>query len=328
MIDVMNYKFSIIIPVKAINDYIFEAFPFLTSIDYDDYEVLIFPDELPSQEILEKLTHPKVKVIASGKTGPAQKRDMALQYADGTIFAFIDDDAHPRTDWLKNAAKWFDNEEIGAVGGPAVTPENVGNLERAGGYVLASALCSGNYVRRYIPKTLCDDDDIPSVNLIVRRDVFESVNGFDSNFYPGEDTKLCLDITRKAKKRIVYDPEVLVYHHRRPLFKKHLKQISNYARHRGYFMKKLPETSLRPAYLIPLAFVLGLILGPVISIFIPCCRYIYIGVLCLYALLDLLTTFHIKHIGASILAFFGLFATHVIYGIFTVVGLFQKKLTR
>lgn len=324
----MQIKFSIIIPVRAINDYIREAFPYLINIDYSDYEVIIFPDELPDEFVLKELANPKIRIIASGKTGPAQKRDMAMQYATGNVFAFIDDDAYPRRDWLKNAAKWFEDETVGAVGGPAVTPENVSLLEQAGGFVLASPLCSGSYVRRYVPRTVCEDDDIPSVNLIVRRDVFEKINGFDSDYYPGEDTKLCLDITRKAGKRIIYDPEVLVYHHRRPLFKKHLKQISNYARHRGYFMKKLPETSLRPAYLIPLAFVLGLILGPVISIFIPCCRYIYIGVLCLYALLDLLTTFHIKHIRASGLAFFGLFATHVVYGIFTVVGLFQKKLTR
>lgn len=324
----MNYKFSIIIPVRAINDYIRESFPYLINIDYPDYEVIIFPDELPDQSVLNELANPKVRIIASGKTGPAQKRDMAMQYAIGNVFAFIDDDAYPRRDWLKNAVKWFEDDTVGAVGGPAVTPDKVSLFERAGGYVLASPLCSGNYIRRYVPAKQCEDDDIPSVNLIVRRDVFEAVKGFDSDYYPGEDTKLCLDITRKADKRIIYDPEVLVYHHRRPLFKKHLKQISNYARHRGYFMKKLPETSLRPAYLIPLAFVIGLIFGPVISIFIPICWYLYIGALSLYTALDFLTTFHIKHIGASIFAFFGLFATHVVYGIFTVVGLFQKKLTR
>lgn len=324
----MTLKFSIIIPVKAINDYNHEAFPYLTSIDYPDYEVIIFPDELPEQSVLDELSHPKVRIIASGKTGPAEKRDMAMEYATGNVFAFIDDDAYPRADWLKNAAKWFDDESIGAVGGPAVTPENVGMLERAGGYVLASPLCSGSFVRRYVPKKTREDDDIPSVNLIVRRDVFEQINGFDSNYYPGEDTKLCLDIIKKAGKRIIYDPDVLVYHHRRPLFKKHLKQISNYARHRGYFMKKLPETSLRLAYFIPLVFVLGLLFGPLVSFFIPFCWYIYWSVLVFYGLLDLITTFHIKHIVASICAFLGLFATHIIYGIFTVVGLFQKKLTR
>lgn len=324
----MKFNFSIIIPVRAINGYIREAFPYLINLDYPNYEVIIFPDELPEQSVLEDLANPKVHIIASGKTGPAQKRDMAMQYATGNVFAFIDDDAFPHSGWLKNAAKWFDDDAIGAVGGPAVTPEKVGMLERAGGYVLSSVLCSGGYVRRYVPKKQCDDDDIPSVNLIVRRDVFEKINGFDSNYYPGEDTKLCLDIAHTLGKRIVYDPEVLVYHHRRPLFKKHLKQISNYARHRGYFMKKLPKTSLRLPYLIPMFFVFGLVFGAGLCYYFPILRYFYFGVLGLYALLDIFTVFHIKHPVASLLAFFGLFATHVTYGIFTIVGLFQKKLTR
>ena len=324
----MQIKFSVIIPVRAINDYIREAFPYLIDIDYPDYEVIIFPDELPKQSVLDELAHPKVRIIASGKTGPAQKRDMAMQHATGNVFAFIDDDAHPRRDWLKNAAKWFDNESVGAVGGPAVTPDGVPLLELAGGYVLASPLCSGSYVRRYVPKKQCEDDDIPSVNLIVRRDVFEEIKGFDSNFYPGEDTKLCLDIAHTLGKKIIYDPEILVYHHRRPLFRKHLKQISNYARHRGYFMKKLPKTSLRLPYLIPMLFVFGIVFGAFLCYYAPILRYAYFGVLGFYALLDAITVFHISHIASSILAFFGLFATHVTYGIFTIIGLFQKKLTR
>ena len=324
----MQIKYSIIIPVRAINDYIREAFPYLIDIDYPEYEVIIFPDELPDQSVLDEFANPKVRIIASGKTGPAQKRDMAMQFATGNVFAFIDDDAHPRCDWLKNAAKWFDDESVGAVGGPAVTPDGVPLLELAGGYVLASPLCSGSYVRRYVPKKQCEDDDIPSVNLIVRRNVFEQINGFDSNYYPGEDTKLCLDIVHKLGKRIIYDPEVLVYHHRRPLFKKHLMQISNYARHRGFFMKKLPKTSLRIPYLIPLFFVLGIVLGAVLCYSVSILKYAYFGILGFYALLDVFTVFHIKHIAASIFAFFGLFATHITYGIFTIVGLFQKKLTR
>ena len=103
----MNVKFSVVIPVRAINDFIREAFPHLINIDYPDYEVLIFPDELPDQSVLDELSNPRVRIIASGKTGPAQKRDMAMKYATGNVFAFIDDDAFPRQDWLKNAEKWF-----------------------------------------------------------------------------------------------------------------------------------------------------------------------------------------------------------------------------
>ena len=324
----MQVRFSVVIPVRAINDFVREAFPHLTAIDYPDYEVLIFPDELPGRQELNALSHPRVRVIASGSAGPAQKRDMAMRFATGNVFAFIDDDAFPRSDWLKNAARWFGDEGIGAVGGPAVTPEGVGAFELASGLVLASPLCSGGYARRYVPKRPCDDDDLPSVNLIVRRDVFERVRGFDTEFYPGEDTKLCLDITRTAGKRIVYDPSVLVYHHRRPLFRKHLRQISNYARHRGFFMKKLPQTSLRPAYFAPLALLLGVALGPAVCALVPPLWRAYAAVLLLYALLDAATTFSARHPAASLLAFLGLFLTHLTYGAFTVVGLLQKKLAR
>lgn len=315
-------KVSIIIPVKEINDYIRESMPYFLALDYANYEILIFPDE-PSPEQFQK-----TKIIASGKVGPAEKRDLSIQYATGEIFAFIDDDAYPRKDWLKNAVNALDPVDVGAVGGPAVTVESDGIMCRAGGKVYESFLCSGKYTYRYVQGVAHDDDDIPSVNLIVKRDVFEAVGGYDSNFYPGEDTKLCLDITRKAKKRLLYCPDVLVYHHRRPLFRSHLKQATNYAKHRGYFAKVLPETSLRIQYFVPTLFMMGVFLGPIISIFIPFLWWIYLGVLLFYFVL---AGFSVKNTGnfkIFILAVCGIFLTHLGYGICFLQGLFSKKLIR
>lgn len=126
---------------------------------------------------------------------------MALQYARGEIFAFIDDDAYPREDWLKNAIHYFDDPEVGAVGGPAVTAPGDNVWQQASGKVYESFLCSGGYTYRYIPQAEREVDDLPSVNLIVRKDIFELIGGYDSNYYPGEDTKLCLDIVQKAGKK-------------------------------------------------------------------------------------------------------------------------------
>lgn len=316
-------RVSIIIPVRAINDYIREAIPHHMKLDYPDFEVLIFPDE-PTDE---SFPFDNVRIIPSGKTGPAEKRDMAIQHATGEIFAFIDDDAYPRADWLKNAVKVLEDDNIGAVGGPAVTAPNDTLLQKASGKVFESSLCSGGYTYRYIPGKYKEDDDIPSVNLIVKRQVFEQVNGFDSNFYPGEDTKLCLDIVNTGKK-LIYDPEVLVYHHRRYLFKGHLKQVTNYAKHRGYFVKKLPQTSLRPAYFIPTFFVLGLVFGPVVCAFIPVLWWAYVGVIALYFILAGLSVRNCKSIKLFLLSVAGIFATHVGYGIYFIRGLLSKKLLR
>ena len=93
----MKPKVSIIIPVKEINDYIREAVPKHLKLDYPDFEVLILPDRDSGEDF-----GPLVKIIPTyPKTGPADKRDLGTQKAQGEILAFIDDDAYPRRDWIK-----------------------------------------------------------------------------------------------------------------------------------------------------------------------------------------------------------------------------------
>ena len=314
-------KISIIIPVKEVNDYIRQAMEHYAHLEYDDYEILIFPDN-PSDEHF-----PRTRIIPSGEVGPADKRDMALQYAEGEIFAFTDDDAYPRADWLKNAVRYFDDPEVGAVGGPAVTAPEDDIWQQASGKIYESFLCSGGYIYRYLPKEERVVDDLPSVNLIVRRDVFEKVGGYDSNYYPGEDTKLCLDIVENGK-RIIYSPDVLVYHHRRKVFRQHLKQATNYAKHRGYFAKALPKTSCKPGYFIPSLFVLGLIAGPVMSYFVFALWYVYFAVLVLYFILLIVSIGKTSSYKVWVLTFIGIIATHIGYGVMFIRGLCAKELLR
>jgi len=318
----MPKKVSIIIPVKEINDYIREAIPYHLMLEYSDFEILVFPD-FESNEVFEK-----TKIIPSGNIGPAEKRDMALTHASGDIFAFIDDDAYPRKDWLKNAVKELEPEDVGAVGGPAVTALGDDLLRQAGGKVLENVLCSGKYTYRYIPGVKHEDDDIPSVNLIVKREIFEAVGGYDSMFYPGEDTKLCLDIMQKTGKKIIYSPDILVYHHRRPLFKGHLKQVTGYARHRGFFAKKLPETSLKIQYFIPSFFLLGIVLGPVVCCLFPVLWSVYFGMLLLYFILVIINIKRVSGFKLFVLVIAGVFITHLGYGLCFIQGLLSKKLIR
>jgi len=321
-------KVSIIVPVKAINNYVREAVPYHMRLDYDDFELIIFPDEVSDEELNDPLfADERIKIIPSGKTGPAEKRDMSMKYATGEIFAFTDDDAYPRRDWLKNAVRLLERDEVGAVGGPAITEPNDPLLFQGSGRVLESFMCSGKYTYRYIPGDAREDDDIPSVNLIVKREVFEQVGGYDSNFYPGEDTKLCMDIVNTGKK-LLYDPDILVYHHRRSLFKGHLKQITNYAKHRGYFAKKLPQTSLRIHYFIPTMFDVGLIGGLILCPIFPILWFVYISVLLLYLILSIYSLRKCKGFKLLLLSFLGIFATHVSYGVFFVKGLLSKELER
>ncbi|MHC1576474.1 MAG: glycosyltransferase [Methanosarcinaceae archaeon] len=314
---------SIIIPVRQINDYIRESIPYILDLEYTNFEILIFPDTV-SEEVFEK-----TRIIPTGTMGPAEKRDLALKHAKGEIFAFLDDDAYPEPDWLNHVVDDLKEPEVVAVGGPAVTPADDSIAQKASGLVFESIMGGGSNRYRYLPigeKKFVDD--LPTVNFSVRKDIFEELGGFDTIYWPGEDTKLCLDIVHGLGKRIVYDPKAVVYHHRRTVFKQHLKQISNYALHRGYFVKRHPETSLRPGYFIPSMFLLYLLLLLLMHQAYP----IVAGPAALYAIILGLTIGNIVYTSGNfklgLLTGASIFMTHIFYGFYFLKGLASRRLER
>ena len=350
---------SIIIAVKKDNPNLRECVENCLKLDYPDFEILVLPD---NDAILN---YPKTRVIPTGELTPPLKRDLALSQAKGEILAFLDDDAYPDKDWLTKALRHFESPEIAAVGGPAVTPDSDSPLQKASGQVYSSYLMSGQYVYRYLPKPQRFVDDYPSCNFLVRKSIMRELGGFNTKFWPGEDTFLCLKIVRDLKKKIVYDPQVLVYHHRRGLFKGHLKQIANYALHRGYFVKRFPETSLKFTYFLPSFFVLGLFFGRVVSLLNPALTCFYFFLLSFYFIIVLIFTvkdnplvirskssFQISPplVGGArgggvsrvfsdswaptakedfrliFLIFWGIIFSHLVYGLYFIQGLFSRKL--
>lgn len=311
--------------MKQINRYIYESIPEILNLDYEDFEIIIFPDTFKGE------TFPKTKIIPTGNIGPAQKRDLALKYSNADILAFIDDDAYPRKDWLRNAIRYFKNSNVAAVGGPAVTPPSDSFLQRVSGAVFLSRI-GGGFPERYWPiGGVREVDDWPSVNLLVRRDIFEKIGGFNSEYWPGEDTKLCLDIVKMGKK-IIYDPQVLVYHHRRRGLIRHLRQVSRYGLHRGFFARKLPETSRRFKYFLPSLFVMFLSTG----ISLPFAdNSVFTGLYCsgigiyLLALLSAFSQIYNKekNLAISLYSLLYIFLTHIWYGIRFLQGyMFTKNL--
>ncbi len=193
-------SFSIIIPVKEIDDYLRESVPYLLALDYEDYEILILPNLVPSN--LESIfINERVKLIASGMVSPAIKRDLGAKQAKFEYLAFLDDDAYPKSDWLQVANKKFSNKKIVAIGGPGVTPPQSSLKEKVSGLFYETLIGSGGLAYRYTPaKKGFYVKDYPSVNLIVQKDAFIEVGGFDNSFWPGEDTKLFLELVKADYK--------------------------------------------------------------------------------------------------------------------------------
>lgn len=318
----MKPKVSIIIPCQRITDYTRECVEHCHSLNYPDFEILVLPDLAPKTNLLG------ATIIFTNNIGPAEKRDIGAEHATGELLAFIDDDTYPEKNWLQNAVGHFQNSEVAAVAGPGITPPSDSLSQRAGGLVYSSFAGSGSKRYRYIPQEQAEVDDYPSCNLIVRKLVFQELGGFDTAFWPGEDTKFCLELTIKLKKKIIYVPKVLVYHHRRRLFVPHLKQIWSYAIHRGYFAKKFPQTSRRVFYFLPSLLLLGSSLGIPVAIFIPVLRIPYFTGLALYALIVLASSLQARELKVVPLVFTGIILTHLTYGLGFLKGLSTKELKR
>lgn len=302
--------FSIIIPVRTETDYLKETLSQLKHQTFSTFEVLVITDRV------------------SGKSEPSFKRNLGANKARGAYLAFLDDDSYPHPDWLKNCFQQIkQHPEYAAFCGPCLTPPQDNIYQQASGIFLASRLGSGgagDY--RNTPKPARFVDDYPTVNLIVNKKVFDSIGGFNSKYWPGEDTILCLDIVSRLQQKIYYHPSLVVYHHRRQVLFPHLQQIKRYALHRGFFAKKYPQTSRRLGYFIP-----SLFFTYCLSLFFLYSHFPLL-ILPFYLYLALLINEFIYHALSqrqfflSFLVMVTTFSTHLYYGFYFIIGLISPEI--
>lgn len=313
-------KVSIIIAVGVPGSYLDECLAHCRELDYPEYEIIVLPDEdwTPPD--------PSIRIIPTGKVRPAEKRDRGVRESTGEFAALIDDDAYPEPSWLSAAVYHFEDPSVAAVGGPGMTPPGDNLKCHISGWIYESPLVSGGYTYRYRPGSLRDVDDYPTSSLIIRKNDFESVGGFDTGYWPGEDTILCLKLTGHLGKRIVYDPAVRVYHHRRDMFAGHLRQIRSYALHRGFFARKYPETSLKVHYFAPSLFTLFTVLGWVSWFLRPQLFTVWLVIMALYGVFALLFSLRTANPIGIIGVFLGTFLTHITYGIWFIIGFTADEL--
>ncbi|MBU3935371.1 glycosyltransferase [Patescibacteria group bacterium] len=311
----MNKKpfFSIIIPVIKETPYLSQTRKKLNKQIFKNFELLVISNKI------------------SKTSNPALKRNLGAKMAKGKYLAFLDDDSYPHKNWLANAKKQFDkNPNITALCGPCLTPPEDNIFQQASGLIWSSFLGSGgagDYRNHLSPPRFVDD--YPTVNLIVNKSDFDKIGGFQTRHWPGEDTVLCLDLTRKLGKKIFYHPSIVVFHHRRAIFLPHLRQLGRYAKMRGLFVKKYPATSARPGYFLPSLFLIYLLY---LLFRHPVCHPEFISgspwtLLPLYLYLTLLLiTFLLflknRHsLLLSLLATITIPVTHLYYGFFFILGL-------
>jgi len=331
--------FSVIIPVKEVGSYsLDEGLPGLQKLTYPHFEVLLLPNDSTKNDQILLKKYPWLRIIPTGKiTRPAQKRNIGARVAKGEIIAFIDDDAYPSPQWLEKAAKLFQEKKVEAVCGPGVLPKKTNDWERVFDVLLKSPIGSGGFAYRFTPEKERYVDDYPSMNFLIKKKIFLDLGGFDNDFWPGEDSKLCEELVNRKNGKILYHPDVLIYHHRRNNLLDFLKQHSQYGFHRGAFFAHGDKNSRRIAYVIPTLFVLYIVgLAVMNTLTLPIVRMtvlpvliiplkIYIAGIIIQCILFAVST---QNITLSVLAGMILVMTHITYGVYFIKGLiigWQKK---
>lgn len=294
---------------------------------YRNYEIFVVTDK----PVVPAITGENVRCLVMNMDNPTtgtEKRDFALPFVKGEICAFIDDDAYPDPYWITNAIPWFKYEGIVAVGGPGVTPPEDSFWQKIGGYVIESYFCSGNIQYRFYPTFERFSKDQPGYNLLVRTSALKKVGGWGTTFYGGEDTVLCIKLLKLGK--ILHDPAILVYHHRRKFPIEHIKQIGSVGLHRGYFFKHYPQTSRHIFYLMPTIMTIGFFLFLCLAIYRPpIFAFPFILSLSFFITLGAISVYqHKVDIIKSVIVGSAIIVTHMAYGTYFMRGLLIKHLDR
>lgn len=296
--------FSIIIPVRSENEYLKETIKYLKKQTYKHFEILVITDKI------------------SKKPDPSLKRNIGAKLSKGDYLCFLDDDSYPDKNWLKNIYKQIKiHPKIASFCGPCLTPPKDNIYQQASGLFWSSFLGSGGAGRfRNNPEPPRFVDDYPSVNLTVNKEIFQKLGGFNSKYWPGEDTILCLDLINNHQK-IYYHPSILVYHHRRSVILPHLKQISRYALHRGLFVRKFPKNSLKIGYFMPSLFLIYLLSLPFHQFYLP--LFLYICLLFLTLINFIINNYNLL---LSFLTTITIPITHLYYALLFLIGFLKFDL--
>jgi GT2 family glycosyltransferase len=191
------------------------------------------------------------------------QRNAALRSAGGEIIYFLDDDSRPAPANLTKAISHFHNQQTAIVGGPNLCPPDAPRLEQIFAVVLSSRLGFSSSRARYEAIGTVregSEKELILCNLLARRDALLELGGFDTALYPNEENAL-MDELQNGGRKLVYDPDLVVYRRPRPTLRAFCKMLLNYGRGRAEQFRRHPTLG-SALNLVPPLFCLYLIVGP------------------------------------------------------------------
>lgn len=253
-------RFTIIIPTYDRPTELRNCLEAVARLDYprDCFEVLAVDDgsaTLPQDVVGEFQDRIDVRLVAAAHGGPAAARNVGAAQSKHTYLAFTDDDCAPSRDWLHSLAARLSAAPNAGIGGRFVNalPDNP--------YSAASQMLL-DYLYAYFNVQEGAASFIAAANICVPAESFREVGGFDTAFpLFAEDREFC-DRWLHTGHRMVFAPEVVVYHSHSLTSRTYWRQQFSYARGAPRLKKLQEERNRRGVGRQPISFYANLLRYP------------------------------------------------------------------
>lgn len=190
----------------------------LNSLSYPKYEVIVVDNGSSDGSVeMVKNLFPNVKLIENKENlGFAEGNNVGAKVARGKYIAFLNNDAFPTPGWLQKLVGTAEKDPKIAIVGSKIYRYGSKKIESAGAIITYPlGVAPGRGAGERDKGKYSEVEEVAYVGgaaLLIRKDVFEKLGGFDSLYFCyHEETDLCWR-ARLAGYKVIYDPDAIVYH--------------------------------------------------------------------------------------------------------------------
>jgi GT2 family glycosyltransferase len=182
------------------------------------YEVIVINDNSQDKTVSVLSQVGNLIIISNTENkGFVLSCNIGASLAKGEYLCFLNNDTIVQKGWLEALVTLLDNDKtVGITGSKLVFGD--GDLQEAGGIVWQDGETT-HYGRRGDSKNkkynfAREVDYCSGASLMISKQDFDLLNGFDERFVPGyfEDTDLCLSMKYKLHKKVIYQPLSVAVH--------------------------------------------------------------------------------------------------------------------
>jgi glycosyltransferase involved in cell wall biosynthesis len=161
---------------------------------------------------------------------PGKARNLGVLSSKSNLLAFIDADCVPSSKWLYKIYSLLKNgNEI--VIGPII------NLYPIHPIASVDNLLQFPDFQKRRPSN--DISHFPGCNLGINKELFMKTGGFPEQFETGEDVIFSETAIRISNGKIIFNPQVIIYHSGRKNFSEFMRHNKSLGFHRGYLNLKI-----------------------------------------------------------------------------------------